>query len=100
MRSNNGVALTTLAVNPTTAGDILVLATATYGNSDLVTAVSGGGVTTWTELIYALPSGSGAEGSTSLWWGVITSPGPSTITIEDTQFKANQTITLQEEAAV
>jgi hypothetical protein len=26
--------------------------------------------------------------------------GPSTITIEDTQFKANQTITLQEEAAV
>ena len=81
MRSNNGLALTTLAVNPTTAGDILVLATATYGNSDLVTAVSGGGVTTWTELIYALPSGSGAEGSTSLWWGVITSPGPSTITI-------------------
>ncbi len=81
MRSNNGVALTTLAVNPTTAGDILVLATASYGNSDLVTAVSGGGVTTWTELIYALPSGSGAEGSTSLWWGVITSPGPSTITI-------------------
>ena len=79
MRSNNGLALTTLAVNPTTAGDILVLATATYGNSDLVTAVSGGGVTTWTELIYALPSG--GEGSTSLWWGVITSPGPSTITI-------------------
>jgi hypothetical protein len=79
MRSNNGVALTTLAVNPTTAGDILVLATASYGYSDLVTAVSGGGVTTWTELIYALPSG--GEGSTSLWWGVITSPGPSTITI-------------------
>ena len=25
--------------------------------------------------------GTGAEGSTSLWWGVITSPGPSTITI-------------------
>ena len=82
MRSNNGVALTTLAVNPTTAGDILVLATASYATSDdFVTAVSGGGVTTWTELIYALPSGSGAEGSTSLWWGVITSPGPSTITI-------------------
>ena len=79
MRSNNGYLLTTLAVNPTTAGDILVLATASYGNSDLVTAVSGGGVTTWTELIYALPSG--GEGSTSLWWGVITSPGPSTITI-------------------
>ena len=79
MWSNNGVALTTLAVNPTTVGDILVLATASYGNSDLVTAVSGGGVTTWTELIYALPSG--GEGSTSLWWGVITSPGPSTITI-------------------
>ena len=79
MWSNNGGALTTLAVNPTTAGDILVLATASYGNSDLVTAVSGGGVTTWTELIYALPSG--GEGQTSLWWGVITSPGPSTITI-------------------
>ena len=79
MWSNNGVALTTLAVNPTTVGDILVLATASYGNSDLVTAVSGGGVTTWTELIYALPSG--GEGQTSLWWGVITSPGPSTITI-------------------
>ncbi|MGP8179653.1 MAG: YncE family protein, partial [Acidimicrobiales bacterium] len=79
MLSNNGVALTTLAVNPTTAGDILVLATASYGNSDLVTAVSGGGVTTWTELIYALPSG--GDGQTSLWWGVITSPGPSTITI-------------------
>jgi hypothetical protein len=79
MRSNNGVALTTLAVNPTTVGDILVLATASYATSDLVTAVSGGGVTTWTELVYALPSG--GEGQTSLWWGVITSPGPSTITI-------------------
>ncbi len=79
MWSNNGGALTTLAVNPTTAGDILVLATASYGTSDLVTAVSGGGVTTWTQLISALPSG--GAGSTSLWWGVITSPGPSTITI-------------------
>lgn len=79
MWSNNGVALTTLAVNPTTVGDILVLATASYGDEDLVTAVSGGGVTTWTELIYALPSG--GDGQTSLWWGVITSPGPSTITI-------------------
>ncbi|MGO9754774.1 MAG: hypothetical protein ACLP22_25495 [Solirubrobacteraceae bacterium] len=81
MWSNNGVALKTLAVNPTTAGDILVLATASSTTPDLVTAVSGGGVTTWTELIYALPSGSGSPGSTSLWWGVITSPGPSTITI-------------------
>src|ERR1039458_9210571 len=79
MWSNNGAALKTLAVNPTTVGDVLVLATACYGQTNQVTAVTGGGVTTWMEAVYSLPSG--GVGQTSLWWGVITIPGPSTITI-------------------
>jgi hypothetical protein len=77
--SANGTALKTLSVSPTAIGDVLVLAVGCYSSAVQVSAVSGGGVTTWTRLIYAAPGSS--EGDSELWWGVITAVGTATITI-------------------
>lgn len=68
----------TLAVNPTTVGDLLVVVT-TIGDvhGAHATALSGGGVSSWQQVGPSMK----ATGSTvALWMGVVTTPGPSTVT--------------------
>ena len=76
---SNGV--NTLSVSPTAIGNILVLTVPNTGSgvNTPLTAVSGGGVTTWVLVAwggYRTP-GYGID----LWYGVVTSTGASTITI-------------------
>ena len=65
---------------PQTDGDLLVLGVGqVHAGTATVTAVSGGGVTTWTE---ATSHPAGADGPpVSLWYGVVTSTGSSTISV-------------------
>lgn len=58
---------TSVAVNPTAVGDVLVMATA----EGTVSSVSGGGVTTWSDI---------SGGAGDLFMGVVTVTGSSTIT--------------------
>ena len=80
-----GQGVKTLAVKPFNAGDLLVLEF--FVNGGLATAVSGGGVTRWhcassyydtTGLAYI-----------AIWWGVVTQPGKSTVTITDANEGSN-----------
>ncbi len=70
----------TLSVSPKTAGDVLVMAVqAQPATSAQVGGLSGGGVATWSKAI-AYPGS--AEGSdVELWWGVVSTPGASTVTV-------------------
>ena len=78
--SGEGSGLTTLAVSPKTAGDVLVVfaqaGTATVGT---VSSVSGGGVTTWTKAAQFAGSVGGDE---EIWYGKVTTTGSSTITFK------------------
>src|ERR1035437_1560669 len=87
--SATGTALKTLAVSPTAIGDVLVLGVACASTTVHISAVSGGGVTTWTKLILANPGST--EGDSELWFGPITTTGAATITITTT---ASSSITL------
>jgi hypothetical protein len=73
--------LKTLNVNPSAVGNVLVLSILNLGINVAVSAVSGGGVTTWTKIVNANPGT--AEGDSELWYGVITSTGAATITKTD-----------------
>ncbi len=76
--SGEGSGLTTLAVSPKTAGDVLVVfaqaGTATVGK---LSSVSGGGVTTWTKGAQFAGSIGGDE---EIWYGKVTTTGSSTVT--------------------
>ncbi|MGD0320646.1 MAG: fibronectin type III domain-containing protein [Acidimicrobiales bacterium] len=76
LASNNGTGLTTLSVNPQSAGDGLVFFAKVYA-SLTVSSVSGGGVTTWTKAVAYNANGREVE----IWFGTVTSTGPSTITV-------------------
>jgi hypothetical protein len=69
--------LTTLAVNPQTAGDVLVVLAHSPVTTLSVTSVSGGGVTTWTKGV-AFVGSIGAE--EEIWFGKVTATGASTVT--------------------
>lgn len=74
-----------LSVSPTTLGDILVAwgATETAGTITY-TGISGGGVTSWTQIVLnATLSTGGFHLVQSMWFGVVTSTGSSTITFTD-----------------
>ena len=76
--SNEGPALSTLAVAPQTVGDVLVVfAAVTSTTTPKVSSISGGGVSTWTK-------GVQFDGSTGddeeIWYGKVSSTGASTIT--------------------
>lgn len=74
--------LKTLAVTPQTVGNVLVLSILSLGNAATVSAVTGGGVTTWTKAAGANPAfPAGTTGDSELWYGVVTTPGAATITI-------------------
>ena len=63
-----------LSVSPTAIGDILVLV---GGSNDggVVSSVSGGGVTTWNQLVGEANTGVGSD----MWWGVVTTTGTANI---------------------
>ena len=68
--------VTTMAVTTKTVGDVLVVF-AQRASGTTVTAVSGGGVTTWHKGVqFAGSTGADEE----LWYGTVTSTGSSTIT--------------------
>ncbi len=76
----------TISVSPAAAGDELAMAIETKFPSGVpsftAAGVSGGGVTTWNKARSYLTI-DGIHGQ-ELWWGVVTTPGPSTITVSYT----------------
>ena len=81
-----------LSVSPTALGDVLVLFAGSVGyhntahtdlstNDQPVSSVSGGGVTTWNKLV-AQGVGTNHGTDSEVWWGVITSTGSQTITVD------------------
>ena len=67
----------TLSVTPVPVGDLLICAIFIFsGTSPPVSAVSGGGVSTWTHIIDHADS---AHSYLSLWWGIVTATGAHTI---------------------
>lgn len=75
-----GAGVSTVAVAPFSTGDLLVLAF--YANGGPATAVSGGGVTTWTcASSYYDTTGSGAYAG--IWWGAVAATGSGTVTVTD-----------------
>lgn len=79
---------TTLSVSPAAAGNVLMLAVETkftVGQNYSCTGVSGGGVPAagnfgaWTRAMQLLPDAQGIH-EISIWFGIVTTPGASTIT--------------------
>lgn len=69
---------TTLAVDPTAAGDLLIAVTAVGDvHGAHATALTGGGVAAWQQMG---PSMRGSSATVALWMGVVETAGPSTIT--------------------
>ena len=75
----------TLSVSPSAKGDLLTLAIETKfpGTASFtVSGITGGGVATWNKA-FAFLTLDGFHGQ-ELWWGVVTSTGPSTLTVSFT----------------
>jgi IPT/TIG domain len=76
----------TISVSPAAAGNVLALAIETKFPSGVpsftASGVSGGGVTTWKKARSSLTIDGIHE--QELWWGVVTTSGPSTITVSYT----------------
>lgn len=70
---------TTLAVSPTAVGDCLIAISAVQSATVFISSVSGGGVTTWTNLLHAVNLGA-QTACFDMWLGVVTATGSSTIT--------------------
>src|ERR1019366_2919742 len=73
-----GSGLTTLTVNPQNIGDLEVVSVAWSSTTQDVTSMAGGGVTTWTKA--GQYDGGNQARDLEIWYGVVTSTGPSTIT--------------------
>lgn len=89
--TGGGAGTTTLAVNPTAVGDVLVLATNLTSTSLSVSAVSGGGVSSWQQ---AASSFVGSGSTVGMWMGTVTTAGSSTITITGSGSLASTTVRL------
>ncbi len=74
LTTTSGTGATTISVDPTTAGDMLVVSILDTG-TPTVTALSGGGVTAWTKAV-----GAGSGFDDEIWYGKVTTPGTATIT--------------------
>lgn len=81
--SSGTTGTTTLAVSPTTVGNVLVFGATLGGLNATITGVSGGGVTTWTKLAGPITPSYNA-GIVYLWMGTVTATGAQTITISGT----------------
>ena len=76
---NGGTNVETVSVTPAVVGDIMLVATCECGSGNHVTGISGGDVTTWTQLV-ATPT-TGALTIYHLWEGKITSTGTTNVSI-------------------
>ena len=86
--TGGGSGTKTLAVTPVTVGNVLVFAAWCGTTADRITAVSGGGVTTWNNLAFSNPGSIECE----LWWGTVTAAGAATITITTASSGFNELI--------
>ncbi len=68
---------TTLSVNPSAVGDVLVLVTNVGSTTHHATGVSGGGVALWQHVVAQVTFSS----SVDLWFGQITTVGPAIVTV-------------------
>jgi len=73
---------TSVSVTTATAGDLVVIGGRYSNSGTAVTGVSGGGVTTWQKVTDNVNSASFLYGY--MWWGVVTTPGTSTVSITTT----------------
>ena len=85
--------LKTLPVTPSAIGDCFIFG-CTLGSGTL-TAISGGGVTTWTKLVGPFSPTGYSAASTQLWLGPITATGSQTITITGTLTSTNRLVAKQ-----
>ena len=76
----DGTGLATAADNPQHVGDVLVVTAEEDNTAAQVSAVSGGGVTTWHQAIHYVGSASAENRDYDMWYGVVTATGSSTIT--------------------
>lgn len=79
-------------INAGTVGDLRIIGTVTHSTTVNVSAISGGGVTTWTRAGSVFTSGSGRR--LEIWYGRITGTGTAVTftfsgTIGSTQFRSN-----------
>lgn len=74
-----GTGISTLAVTPTGAGDLMAFAVNSENTPSPATAVSGGGVTTWHRGTSYLDTSVNAY--LDVWWGILTAAGASTVTV-------------------
>jgi hypothetical protein len=77
LTSAAGSGVTKLSVAPHSAGNAFVAVVKVSSSTTTVTALSGGGVTTWTKL----EAFKDASHDNELWLGTVTTPGSSTITV-------------------
>ena len=81
MWSTNGKGVTTLADDPASLNDLIVLFSNPANGTGTINSVSGGGVTSWTK-VTGTSSGSGSGTSTiEMWKGIVTATGAGTITV-------------------
>ncbi len=81
MWSTNGKGVTTLADDPASDNDLLVLFSNPANGTGTISSVSGGGVSSWTK-VTGTSSGSGSGTTTiEMWKGIVTSTGANTITV-------------------
>ncbi len=81
MWSTNGKGVTTLADDPSTNNDLMVLFSNPANGTGTISSVSGGGVASWTK-VTGTSSGSGSGTTTiEMWKGVVTTTGANTITV-------------------
>ncbi len=79
--SNSGNGVTTLAVDPASLNDLMVLFSNPANGNGTISSISGGGVTSWTK-VTGTSSGSGSGTTTiEMWKGTVTATGASTITV-------------------
>lgn len=75
----------TMAVTPTTVGNAILLvcdtSNATISGTIFVSAVSGGGCSTWTQIAGPFKETADSFDEDNLWLGIVTSTGSSTITV-------------------
>jgi hypothetical protein len=79
LASKSGTDITTLAVSPQHAGDLLTLAVKVSSPTVTVASVSGGGVTSWTRV--EGPYTGYAGNDLEIWTGTVSTTGASTISV-------------------
>ena len=78
LATNSVAGSTTLSVNPTHVGNLLVVTAEPGAASPTLTSLSGGGVTTWTKGVSFV--GTNETRDVEIWYGTIATVGATTIT--------------------